>query len=437
MARDPYDLTVGDLDWVTADDDRTADEHIDGLLRRRFKKNWQERFPTRAKKASACVEFTKRLQDAFKGGARDPLAGQALASTHPRATIRNFQNFCIGFTPAQLRHEIAIVRRERSRLLNLAAKSKKRHSTREARAKRDGDRTRKFLHDLYQSRLVQEENWINEYFSDPAARAEDALRQRARFRRFGPWSRTIAMLDTYAERVSWFEHAIERLHPDALSFPFRFYRALPLKPMRELRQRWREGETPAQLLPALEKHVDWSSLFDSLLQNVRQLGTVLPRVRARAVLELRAAWDGDAFLSVATVAATQVEGVLWDIAGYLNRPRSRIFRETTRGRFPYAWDFRKQDYLQKTKRGTPIAKMGDRDALLSARALLRHTRVGEFFPLDVHSFLMDEHYEDRCHYAHGGGTPRDVRADAVMALLCLSEVVDRALEIVEDPPEPA
>ena len=413
-------LKLREIEYLEDGIGRTPREQVDGLAAMRGRK--RRRSMSDADRAAFCSALIQELKSwlSTSTGDKARLAAFSAIGASPSTVMRAFHILTVGYDSRALRSATTRAKREHARLLKLVAAKKQRHSRLESRA---GDGTTKALHRLYVARLDALEKEVGDYFQDPGALALQWLNEERARRRYGNLT-PFAFRSHFSDVAGLFEIRIERFDAAGMFFPFRFCRTLPLSLLRQLRSDWTRGGTLDMMRSRVEAEISWPDIFKEMRATVTQLSGALAPSRAIAIEELESCWDAQYYLATATLAVTQVEGVLWDFATHLNARGTRIYGNAKGARFPYRWDHAAgayTDFTPGTKR--PVLNVKKSRPLLSARALLISTRMVEFITPDVHTFLVSEHYRDRCIYAHGSGDVRDNRSDAVMALLCLHEVL--------------
>jgi hypothetical protein len=223
------------------------------------------------------------------------------------------------------------------------------------------------------------------------------------------------------------ETLLDYKDPDAVSFPLRFMSQLMAAgDYLRLRRKWMTGTPKEEILLAVQDGdpSEGTGLVDELLDLNQRILPYLRQDRSGAIQELEESYRRECFLAAALVGITQVEGIIWDFASYLNRRNIRVFRRAGlggRALHPYPWD---RELCRYKRTLSPHWDTSIR--LRSARAVLEHTRVGGIIAPELFSYLVDEFYDDRNPLAHGRTGARNFQTDAIAAVLafyaCMQEL---------------
>lgn len=229
------------------------------------------------------------------------------------------------------------------------------------------------------------------------------------------------------------EYKLSRLNPDLLGFPLRFMVSQPAGVYHRLEELWLSGQRDRRtLLNALDGVASHSSNGISGWELARRLmqefDDHMDSSFSRPFSEARAAFDSAAYFPSALALCSITEGSLWQFAERMNQRRKLVFRASRKNgqevRKPYLWDRESRRYTRK--KGSRCWALGPN--LLSAKALLTQTRIGEIISDELYGYFIDDFYIDRCALAHGHLANRDYVTDCGFALMCLVECLVAILE---------
>jgi hypothetical protein len=245
--------------------------------------------------------------------------------------------------------------------------------------------------------------------------------------------------DMRAGDYLFLEMRLPRLDPAYVEFPLRFAVHLPAGWYRELYERWRTGASKDDVIrPLMPRLFDHKSLagvvaacrgFDQRMARIESRGSS----REAVAEELQPCIAAGSYTAATLLAVTQVEGILWDFATYLNRQNIRVFKTEHGGKklkyLPYPWDHGRHRYSLLSVQ-TRRPRHDPKFRLNSARQMLERTRLGEYFNEELYDYLIDDFYDERNDLVHR--VPRASEETAARAILCLRAVMGAAGRVIDD-----
>ena len=203
------------------------------------------------------------------------------------------------------------------------------------------------------------------------------------------------------------------LNPDDYYFPLRYFASsFSAKSYLNAKRLWESGATRSELILAFNKVVKKASFYKTIKSYFEYIEKEsISQDRREFIGEMQKSFSSKLFLSTTLVAITQTEGILWDFANYVNSDDFKIYYTKNEKFYPFLYDSQKQIYKKSN------------DRLLSIRALLLKTRLGEIFPFDLYTYLISEFYDDRNPLSHGNIKDRNIKVDAISSLLCFYSVL--------------
>ena len=202
-------------------------------------------------------------------------------------------------------------------------------------------------------------------------------------------------------------------NPEDYFFPFRFFHSsFSAKLYIDVRTIWERNKDIDEVLEFLFKYVKKRKFFEqikSLFETIDK-GS-FNKNRSKFVQEIKDNFDKKNYLSSTLVTITQIEGLIWDFAKFINSDEVKIYYEKKSKYYPYIWNEDNQSYFQ------------DNRMLTSVRSLLLKTRLQEIISFDLYSYLISEFYDDRNYLSHGDILNRNLKSDAISSLLCLVAVL--------------
>lgn len=202
-------------------------------------------------------------------------------------------------------------------------------------------------------------------------------------------------------------------NPEDYFFPFRFFQSsFSAKLYIDVKTIWERNNDIDETLEFLFKYVKKRKFFetiDSLFEIIEK--DSINRSRSKFVQEIKDNFNNKNYLSSTLVTITQVEGLIWDFAKFINSDEVKIYYEKKSKYYPYFWNENDQSY----SKGNHM--------LTSVRSLLLYTRLQEISSFDLYSYLIYEFYDDRNYLSHGDILNRNLKSDAILSLLCLVAVL--------------
>lgn len=414
-----YELTSADEEWMVSPVGLDGPAFTRQLLRRRFP-DAARRFRTLKKLLHGARGIIRRNAELFARNSRDQSLLSTFRASRPceaRERLRAFRDLCRGYADSELNSTAAQID---GHLIDVENELTK-HISRNARLVLQAPQTggQKRLLCINRDRLDSLARQVARYRAHLHEAAHAALQWRT-------------MLDGSSGLVKWFgphandplqlKRALARYDPNHAAYPLRHLSWLPASRYVSLRRRWVRGSTSQTLLRELGAGLARRS-FTRLGEQCGLLDQALTTDRACFVEEIRKDWASKCYLSATLVAITQTEGYLWDFGDSVNSGQCRVFKVKGTRRYPYLWDHERGAYKHKHRNGLPmdsscLAK-NQRRVLASARQLLQMTRVGALVTEDLYSWFVDEFYDDRNNLTHGSIRNRDLRIDAIGAILAL------------------
>jgi hypothetical protein len=404
VPKNTYTLTMGDDAWIYNHLDLPPIEFIRGLLRQRFTGSTR-RFRSLRSLAGAALAFIKENEAQFSQHDIDLLLWRGYASANVLKAKAALQDDRVRWLRSVNR---AIAKN------NLLAKR--------AVKKGKGNRVREIIAN------GKELEQVKQLIIEAKAENQDRLaQQKMLFAVMYRRKLSLRMIYSSPNDYLGIETILEEKNPTVVSFPLRFLSSFMVAgEYLRLREKWVSGLPREEVFLDLEKgdSSEGSGMQEALLGLNR---TILPHLcmdRSAQIQEIEECYRRKCFLAVALVGITQAEGVIWDFASYLNGRNIRVFKRSgTDGRVlhPYPWDRTLSRYKRSNRpRWDPSAR------LVSARGVLEQTKVGSIISPELYSYFVDEFYDDRNTLTHGRISARNLKADAIAAILvfyvCLHEV---------------
>jgi hypothetical protein len=412
--RNTFELEYQDIIWIEANKDVKPLTFIRGILKRRFD-NYSARFRTPRSLAKACFDIYRSCPSYFaKMQVDEELIERLHSSKKSDSILVAFRDLCRGYTDDEIIITQKDLDKDEQRYLKLLDFMVKINQTQvNILGRKRKEITKERLKDNISS-LEEIRKMIKMIYRNPSGAARTKLYFNALNRRVPS---TISLLFAPNDYLG-FEYKINARDPKRLMFPLRFLTHIPAKTYDTFELKWLKGANRDQLILSLvDSDSDDRSFFNDLRILSSELGSKININRLNQVEELEKTYFGNCFTSTALLAVTLTEGIIWDFAAYLNKKRLKIYCKKSDKYYPYEWDHKQKKY-KRIKDKTPIANKEYK--LTSARSLLQKTRLGSIIPESLYSFLIEEFYDDRNELMHGNFAKRNMKVDAIGALLCLS-----------------
>jgi hypothetical protein len=430
VPKNTYTLTMGDNHWIYEHLDLSPVDFIRGLLRLRFTAA-ARRFRSLGSLADAAFAFIRENDYEFSQHDIDRLARERFLARRDRTSRKMLEEFLLlwrGYTNEDILRAKAALPEDRVRWLESVEGAIAKNSLLLKRAvdKGRGNRVReikangKELEQL-KRRIVEAEDEDQNRLACQKAMFEVLYRRNA----------VVRMIYASPRDYLGIESFLEEKDPMVVSFPLRFMAQFMIAgEYLKLRKEWTHGSPREEVLLDLEDgdSSEGSGMEDALLELNQKILLHLHVDRSIPIREIEVCYRQKCFLAAALVGITQAEGVIWDFASYLNGHNIRVFKRSgPAGRIlhPYPWDRFQCRYKRSSyPRWDPSVR------LISARNVLENTRVGSIISPELYSYFNDEFYDDRNTLTHGRIYARNLKLDAIAAILafyaCLHEV-DRYL----------
>lgn len=226
-----------------------------------------------------------------------------------------------------------------------------------------------------------------------------------------------------SSNIILFQHLLTILNPQEIDFPFRFfYSSVTADIYSKIRDMWYQNKTKNEILDYLSKFTSKKKYFHNLTTLYQGLAKAnISDTRESYFKELSIVYRKKCYLATSLLAITQTEGIIWDFSEYLNRKDFKIFEKQNGHYYPYTLDNRSRKY-----------NLDKKYYITSIRQILLKTRMGEIIPFDLYSYLISEYYDDRIYIAHGNIAGRNLKSDAIAALLVLRAVIMLAHQYTEN-----
>jgi hypothetical protein len=419
IPKNSYELSGNDVNWIYGNLDLPARDFIMGLLKRKFE-NTTTRFRTDEKLALACHEIISKAKYEFDRHPLDRHLWIRFRQGHrarPEKVFLSYRQLWRGYFEHEVKRAELTISKDKNTFQNALDKALRRNSVLLRRANKAGRRARVEAFKKNDDKLRQIEKRISHAFAlAPEVLARRKLIHLTHYRR----GHTLGIItpDDYLHIL----FLIQRHNPDLIEFPLRFMGYLPCTIYDALGRKWLTRCSRDEMMFALVS-TEGNSIPDvcnRLFAGDKILAEQLGCRRAGAFQELAASYEAGHYIAATLLATTQIEGVLWDFARYLNRRNIRIFKKgPSQGiRWPYPWNLEKNAYTKvnpKTKR--PMYNKKER--LTGAGGLLGKTRIGSLVSPQLISYLLDDFIQDRNPLAHGKLEDREYKPDAIAAIHCL------------------
>jgi hypothetical protein len=386
---------------------------LHGILRRRYD-DASSRFKDKEFLAIAAREIAKSYSGTFRDNPIDRETYKKLLNIHTSRTfelIKEFRDFCRGFADSDTDDVIVKLDPDKKRYVSLVdgllAKNAKKIRVLVMKRRMI---TVKLLQEN-QRELEGIKRWILEVFDDPIQAAKQKLRWIVARRRYSRFD-SISPADDFLRLAVRFH----RQNPDVVTNPLRFLAHIPAREYDLLEQKWLKGATRDELILSFDDDAgDDKTFFDQLRGVTAKIEPALRVTLEPQINELEKVWASKCYTAATLLAIAQVEGILWDYAKYLNRRGILIFK-TVRSDKPRYYPYERDHDRKRYKIGSETKKR----PLRTARDLLQATRLGNILWKGLYSYLIDEFYDDRNQLMHGRFYQRNLRADAIGAMLCYS-----------------
>lgn len=418
-------LSMGDAGWIEQNLNLPAEQFARDLLARRFTAS-RTRFRSRVRLAAGCIDIIKKNAYEFSSNELDTNARKGFLARRgrdPLQTLEEFRTLWRGYREEDLDAADASIPQYKIDIQNLLQAAQR--ATGSLIAKNDTG--------VGKTRLLQSNRVVLASISTQFAKAFRNNREVRRAKlRFSTQLRrdrdVLSFLGVGDDDFLLFKYRIKLCDPSRIAFPLRHLRWLSAPAFASLQRQWQRNASRDAILEQIAPEVQ-APLFDKLLQIYNKIKQFLPVDRSFCIEEMQRAWKADCMLGVALIGITQTEGLIWDFAARLRSTGFRIYKSVNGRNYAYLWDFASGNYKHRHPSGhakDEWARLGrNARSLPSARKLLETTKLGSFIDQTVFSYLVDEFYDDRNKLAHGNIAARNLRADAVGAILCLRTCLEQ------------
>jgi len=431
VPKNSYELSAANVHWIYSNLNLPLRDFIFELLKRKFD-NAKRRFNTDEKLALACHEIVKLHKFAFEQNPIDKnlwIKFRQGRRAHPEKVLLAHRQLWRGYSENEVKNIELHILKDKKIFQNDVAKALRRNSILRKRAFKVGNPKRVKAYVENETKLNEIMKKIEDAFTQsPEVLARCKLVHRTLHRR----QRGLGVLtapDDYLHVL----FNIQVNNPDLIAFPLRFMGHLPCTTYEALSRKWLKGSSRDEMMLTLTE-IKGNSIVDlceRLLAADELLAKQLRCRRAIAFKEIASSYESGHYIAATLLATTQVEGILWDFAHYLNRRNIRIFKENRKQVvfWPYLWNRDKNAYVDinpKTKR--PICS---KKRIYSAGVLLDKTRLGSFIHPSIISYLVDDFIQDRNPLMHGLIKDRDYKPNAIAAINCIMACYYEILEYVK------
>ncbi|MFC1716976.1 hypothetical protein ACFL6S_25130 [Candidatus Poribacteria bacterium] len=461
--RDTYVLSSGDLSWLYANMAENSLYLIKGLLKRRLPAVDLRKY-SRRMLSEAAIDLVRENDCIFSTSIHGTdYYGESLGipcGDYER-TISGFRAVVRGFTDSDVKAELKHIPQDRKNYLEVIDEDIRINESLRRKAQRRGSnyKVQRYSENTKMLKLLGKE--VITIYKDVSGCARfrclfKVQKNRRKARRENSMSKTIPVELGSSDGIfslllkigspSSGIPASKKIRLDYLSlncylqecnalyvtFPLRFMGWLPAGSYQRLLNEWEVEQDRDGIVRQLEPVIQEREFFERM---ITAFDDNVPKVCAnrRPILEeIYMQYQDGRFPSCILLAITQLEGMLWDLGAYLNKKRKFVYKtDKSRGKtkyHPYEWDSAHKRYKKRKSTGYPAHN--SHTSLPSARQLIERTRLREFLPDPVVSYMIDDFYDDRNELAHGRLRLLLKRETASYALLLLYSFMDCLSKIV-------
>lgn len=428
--KNTYELSLGDISWIGKNLSLDSTSILKDLLKRRFTNIDLRRFNKRryVNAASKFLEENKSIfsksypgKDYFGNYFSIPVGAY-------EKKLSKFKEVILGFSPEDVESEKKYLPDDkRIYLKEIDRKIHENIISKEKAEKEGSKKVKEYKENIENLRKIKKR--VGDVFSNP----DDAARLKCNYKVKKERRMAFDLFPLKEIEVDYlFVGASTLIYSTSMvDFPLRFLTNIAARTYERLRREWSEGTTKEGLLENLETIVQSKEFFDTLANLYKANFGKIQKERLSLLEEVRDCYLGGRYASTTVLTVTQVEGILWDLASYLNKKRKFVYKKRKKAKmhyYSYLWDKKKRAY-KKTNKKTGYPEFETDKYLTSARQLLEETRIVEFLPNVVVSYLVNEFLDERNQIVHGDIELLKKKTTASCALLVLYTLLDLMKDI--------
>lgn len=417
-------ITESDDLWISENYDKPPRQLVAGLLSRLFD-DIDLRYPTDSDKACAIIAIARQNNFSRTKADVDKERFEKLVSLPIVQSDAIFALFVLwwkGYTNEDVENAVSSLETDRhdfnSAILH-ALKDLRIHK-RDAQSKKDTykeQRLNKIGRDLFKLR-----HKVSVTYTNPYGTAHLKVFREVQYRRGFRWYFNEMPNDYLGIYAS-----VRRLDPSLISFPLRHLMFIAAGDYDYLARMWSNGANRDALIEKLLE--GYGKIVDEQIipASYAFVEHISKTNRSLVLSEIFECWKNKCHAAVSMLCITQVEGLLWDFADYLNSHGVPIYKIDTDKKINYCkWDSKNKTYKRYDGKIETVAAIHH-----SGRELLRHTRLSSDINHELYYYLIDDFYEDRNSLLHRSISGRNLETEAASALFCLLAVIDDIQEYVK------
>lgn len=416
-----YELCAGDLFWLARDIEENSLSLIKGLLKRRFPKADLRRY--NKQKLSDVAKnliiknpsiFSKSIQGTYY---YDEFL--QIPKNDYETIIIKFLDVVRGFSDSDIQKEKNDIAQDNKIYLKAIDKSIKTNNKLHKSALKQGltYKPLKYSENIEKLKLLRET--VEAAYID----ANKCARLKCEFK-VGILRRTNHIILSMKKEIEYdylcLNHFLYKYNAQYVTFPLKHMQWLVVGKYRRLFEEWEKKQDKDDIVRQFEYAIQKGEFFESMFVLFNNNVPKISKERLPLLKEIKFLYQNDRFASCTLLTVTQLEGMLWDLGSYLTKKRKFVYKiDRSRAKIkyrPYEWNQSTGSY--KNIKSTKYPDY-NHNSLISARDLLKRTRLREFIPEPVLSYIIDDFYDERNELVHGNLRLLGKKETASYALLLL------------------
>jgi len=424
VKKNTYRLSVGDLDWIGKNQSLSSIDILKGLLKRRFDNIDLRKFNKKryADVATKFLENNKRIFSKSYPRKNYYKTYFLLPTDAHNEKISKFKEVVLGFSSGDVQNEKKYLTKDKKLYLRKIDEKINENEKLKKKSKKEGlKKEEEYKNNIENLKWIRK-NEVEVVFLDP----EIAARLRCRYK-VEKERGHVFDLSPVREIEFDYLHINPKLwayDASVIDFPLRFLGNITIDVYEGMRLDWKEGTSKEELIESIE--IQDEEFFDKYLRRVFKVNLdKINKERLDLLEEIKYCYLNEKYASTTVLTLTQIEGILWDLADYLNKRRRFIYKKKKKAKlhyYPYLWDEKTNKYKKVKKTGYPEYEINN--YLTSARDLLEKTRVREFLPKLLVSYFINEFFDERNQIMYGRLELLTEKTTATSALLALFALLD-------------
>jgi len=402
--KNTYELSAGDVFWLEKNIEKNPLSLIKDILKRRFPKADLRKY-NKQKLSSVAKNLVIKNPSVFSYSIRGTYYYNKflqIQKSDYETIITTFHKVIRGFSDVDIKMEKKWLSKDKKNYLQVIDKSIKINDKFFKNAKRRGlnYKIQKYSENIKNLKKLKK-NIISQYEdSNKCAmlrcKFKVGRRRHISFLQFFCMNKEIEY--DYLSR----SYLLDKYNALNVTFPLKYMQWLIVGNFMKLFEEWEKKQDKDNIVKPFEPMIRKDEFFKNMFALFNNNIPKISKNRLPLLKEIKFLYQNERFASCTLLTVTQLEGMLWDLGNYLNKKRKFIYKiDKSRAKIkylPYEWNKSSKSYKKIKPTKYPDY---NQTSLKSARDLLERTRLREFIPEAVLSYIIDDFYDERNELAHG------------------------------------